>query len=199
MKLSNEILENLERPNYYLKVIDDYKDYYAINLNNVEFDNADVNNALQAIYTELEKSKIFEYLDDMADWNCCNKTPKFYNEMKKEYNYNIDIEHNQFHIRLKWNFDGEKYSTKSVAIYINFNKDTDLSSLNKKVEIIIQKTKEFLYNWHIIKSSLLTNMDNYIKRLIEKDKELNKERTDNVIKTEKEDTEFIDFCKNFKA
>ena len=191
LKLSKRTIEDLEHG--YSSIITQFENIQTIHLHNIRFENEDINNALDAIIKNLKQSKIFDYLDRMIDFDRCNGIPEYYNELKKEYNFVDNFGDIQVHIELKW-----EYSTRGVCIYIDFKSDTELS-LDEKVKIIEQRTKEFIYGWDILKEDLIANQEDYIKRLIEKDKELDKERTENVIKTEKEDTEFIDFCKNFNA
>jgi hypothetical protein len=201
MNLSREVLETISNPRFYQDIIKEDTDYYAINLNNVKFDNKDVNAAFTRLYSDLTKKYIYNHLDPMADWNCCNKVPKDYNKLKKEYNfyYNNDIiKDAQVHIRFKWNFDGEKYSDRAVKIYLNFDNSVKLDTVGK-IQAIMQKTKDFLYNWDKIEPDLFRDMENYISKIKAEDKRIEAEKQEIIAKPEKEDTEFIDFCKNFKA
>ena len=204
MELTLHTLEQLS-PNYRygsnIFTIDNKKNTASIDLGYVGFKEEDIENAINSIYDSLHKLEIYKYLDDMVDQNCCYRTPKFYNELKKEYNFYDNFGDTQVHIRFKWCFDGEKYCDRNSQIYFNFNNSKDLSE-EEKVEIIKQKTKEFLYGWNIVKKDLLKDMTEYIEEIKGQDKVLEKEKQKaQEIKTKKdeEDKEFIDFCKNFKA
>ena len=203
LKLSKRTIEDLKHG--YCSIFTSFEYTKTIHLHNIRFENEDVNNALDAIIKNLKQSEIFDYLDQMADFNCCNGIPEHYNELKKEYHFVDNFGDTTAHIELEWYFDGEKYSTREAYIYLNFKSDTELS-LDEKVKIIEQKTKEFIYGWNIVKEDLIADQENYIKKLKIRDKELEQEEaaerqkiSDNEVKETEEDNKFIDFCKNFKA
>lgn len=203
LKLSKRTIEDLKRG--YSSIFTSFENLKTIHIHNIRFENEDINIALDAIIKKLKESEIFTYLDKMADWNCCNGIPKFYNEMRKEYNFVDNIGDIQVHIELGWDFDGEKYSTRGARIYLYFKSDEELS-LDEKVKIIEQRIKEFVYGWNIVKEDLIKDQKDYIEKLQIEDKEienlknLEKEKiSEQKEKEEIEDCNFIDFCKIFEA
>lgn len=199
LKLSKRTIEDLKYG--YSSIITRFENLETIHLHNIRFEDENINIALDAIIKKLKESEIFNYLDKMADFECFHGIPEYYNELKKEYHFIDNFGDIQVHIELKWYFDGED-THREASVYIDFKSDTELS-LDEKVKIIEQRTKEFVYGWNILKEDLIKDQKDYIEKLQIKDKELENLKKEKISENEEkekeeiEDCNFIDFCKIF--